>query len=132
MPVDPRQLIGGEVEAVDRVERLVEASCSTVRAPISAEVTRGSRNTQAIAICARLWPRASAMSLSARTCAMVCSVISDPAKEPFLAARASFGTPLRYLFDSSPWASGEKAMQPTPSSASVPSSSSSIQRLSIE
>ena len=31
-----------------------------------------------------------------------------------------------------PWASGEKAMQPTPVSPSTSSSSSSIQRLSIE
>ena len=38
------------------------SSWSTVRAPISAEVTRGSRSTQASASWARLWPRFSAMA----------------------------------------------------------------------
>ena len=40
--------------------------------------------------------------------------------------------PLRYLFVSIPWASGEKAMQPVPVSPRTSSRSSSIQRLSIE
>src|SRR3954447_19203861 len=42
------------------------SSCATVRAPMSAEVTRGSRSTQAIAICAIVCPRDSASSFSAR------------------------------------------------------------------
>ena len=40
--------------------------------------------------------------------------------------------PFRYLSVSIPCASGEKPMQPTPSSPSVSSSSGSIQRLSSE
>ena len=48
------------------------------------------------------------------------------------AAREPSGIPLRYLLVSMPWASGEKAMQPTPVSPSTSSRSSSIQRLSIE
>ena len=40
--------------------------------------------------------------------------------------------PSRYLSVSIPWASGEKTMQPIPSSPRVSSSSGSIQRLSSE
>ena len=48
------------------------------------------------------------------------------------AARELAGIPLRYLSVSIPWASGENAMQPTPSSPSASSSSCSIQRLRSE
>ena len=48
-------------------------------------------------------------------------------------AREPSGTPSRYLPVSIPWASGENAMQPAPTSSRVSSSPSvSIQRLSIE
>ena len=47
-------------------------------------------------------------------------------------ARESAGTPSRYRSVSMPCASGENAMQPTPSSPRVSSSPSSIQRFSIE
>ena len=47
-------------------------------------------------------------------------------------ARDPAGIPFRYLSVSIPCASGEKPMQPTPSSPSVSSSSGSIQRFSIE
>jgi hypothetical protein len=46
--------------------------------------------------------------------------------------REPSGMPSRYLSVSIPWARGEKTMQPSPSSASVSSSSASIQRFSIE
>ena len=66
--------------------------------------------------------RPSASSLSS-------SVDSD---FPWL-ARDPSGTPSRYLPVSIPWASGEKAMQPAPTSSRVSSRPSvSIQRLSIE
>jgi hypothetical protein len=47
-------------------------------------------------------------------------------------AREPPGIPFRYLSVSMPWASGENAMQPTPSSPSASRRSGSIQRLSIE
>ena len=50
------------------------SSCSTLEAPISAEVTRGSRSVHAIAICASDWPRRRAISASARTRARFSSV----------------------------------------------------------
>lgn len=43
------------------------STCSTLLAPIKAEVTRPSRNTQARAICARLCPRSAARSFSCLT-----------------------------------------------------------------
>jgi hypothetical protein len=49
-----------------------------------------------------------------------------------LAARVPSGTPPRYLSVSRPWASGEKTIDPTPSSSIASSRSGSIQRLSIE
>ena len=55
-------------------------------------------------------------------------VDSEPPRE----ARESAGIPSRYRSVSMPWASGENAMQPTPSSPRVSSSPSSIHRLSIE
>ena len=66
--VDLGQLVGGEVERC-RARRRSASSCSTLLAPISAEVTRGSRSTQASAICASVWPRRCAISFSARICA---------------------------------------------------------------
>ena len=46
-------------------------------APISAEVMPPSRSTQASAICAKVCPRAAAMSFSACTLATVASVIAS-------------------------------------------------------
>src|SRR5882724_9383564 len=43
------------------------SSCSTLRAPIRAVVTRWSRSTQAMAICASVCPRPRAISFNART-----------------------------------------------------------------
>ena len=90
------------------------SSCCTVRAPTSAEVTRGSRIVQASAICARDCPRARAMSLRARTRARFASPSHRRSSEVPRAARASGGTPSRYLSVSMPCASGENAMQPIP------------------
>ena len=47
-------------------------------------------------------------------------------------AREPAGMPFRYLPVSTPWASGENTMQPTPSRPSTSSSPPSIQRFSIE
>ena len=54
--------------------------------------------------------------------------------EPSWLAREPFGIfPFRYRSESIPWASGEKPMQPIPSSPSASSTPSvSIQRFSIE
>ena len=41
------------------------SSCLALDAPISAEVIRGSRSTQEIAICASVWPRPEAIPLRA-------------------------------------------------------------------
>ena len=82
------QLVGGEVE-VARARRALSSSCSTLLAPISAEVTRGSRRTHAIAICASVWPRPAAISLSARTRRQVLLGEEALVQEAALAARAS-------------------------------------------
>src|SRR5262249_46614259 len=108
------------------------SSCSTLEAPPRADVTRESRNTQAMAIWASDCPRAEASSFSARTLAIASSVIRSGENDVFSLAREPSGMPCRYLSVSIPCARGEKAMQPTPSSASTSSSPSSIQRLSIE
>ena len=50
------------------------SSWATLLAPISTEVTRGSRKAQAMAICARDWPRPWAMSLRARMRARLSSL----------------------------------------------------------
>ena len=94
-------------------------------------VTRGSRSVHAIAICASDWPRRCAISFSARTCLTASWSIFSVRNRPS-AARLSSGMPFRYLSVSMPWASGENAIQPTPSSPRTSSRSSSIQRLSNE
>ena len=68
MPVDRLELVVGEVEAVEGAEVLLELA-RPLEAPISADVTRGSRRAQASAIWARLWPRPAAISFSDRTLA---------------------------------------------------------------
>ena len=75
----------------------LSSSCSTVRAPISAEVMRGSRSTQAIAICASVWPRPWAISLSARTRLRFSSVRKLSFRNVPSAAREFSGTPSRYF-----------------------------------
>ena len=85
---------------------------------------RGSRSAQASAICASDWPRARAISLSARTFAERWSVSRSGDSEPSRLARESGGMPSRYRSVSMPCASGENAMQPTPSSPSTSSSPS--------
>ena len=55
-----------------RASRLV-SSCSTDEAPMTAEVTRGSRSAHCSASWASFWPRPSAISLSRRTCRRVAS-----------------------------------------------------------
>ena len=99
--------------AASRAARL-SSSCATLLAPISTDVTRGSRNAHANAICASVWPRASAISLSARTWVRVCSVSRSGESDASRDAREPSGMPSRYLPVSIPWASGENAMQPTP------------------
>ena len=63
--VDLLELVGVEVEASSAATFC--SSWATLLAPSSAEVTRGSRRAQAIAICASVWPRRRAISFSART-----------------------------------------------------------------
>ena len=109
-----------------------DSSCSTLDAPTSVDVMRGSRSVHASASCARVWPRLRATLFRARIFSIAVSVISFGDNEPSRLAREPSGIPWRYLSVSIPWASGEKPMQPAPSSSSVSSSSGSIQRLSIE
>ena len=68
----------------------------------------------------------------ARTWARLSSVRRSGDSDLPCAARDPSGTPFRYLDVSRPWASGENAMHPIPSSSRVSSSSASIQRFSIE
>src|SRR5271165_6012358 len=51
------------------------SSCATLLAPMSTEVTRGSRSAQDSASWASDWPRDAAISASARTCTRVRSEI---------------------------------------------------------
>ena len=111
---------------------MFSSSCATLDAPMSAEVTRASRSVQASAIWASVWPRRAAISFSARIFASASSVSEFGESELGRLAREPSGMPSRYLSVSMPCASGEKTMQPTPSSPSASSSSGSIQRLSIE
>ena len=93
---------------------------------------RGSRSVHASAICASDCPRLRAISFSARIFASAWSVSRSGESDVFAAAREPAGIPSRYLSVSIPCASGEKPMQPTPSSPSVSSSSGSIHRFSSE
>src|SRR5659263_747254 len=101
-------------------------------APTSADVTRGSRSVHATAICASVWPRRRAISVSARTLPSVSSLIMSVVMKTPRLARDPSGTPCRYRSVSSPWASAENTMQPAPTSASASSSPFSIHRLNIE
>ena len=66
------------------------------------------------------------------TLAILSGVISSGRKKPCgLEAREPLGMPRRYLSVNNPCASGENAMQPMPSCASVFSRPSSIQRLNM-
>ena len=79
------------------------SSCSTLLAPSSAEVTRGSRSAQAIASCASVWPAAPAISFSAAHALEV--LLGDHAPRRSAVprrTRESSGTPSRYLSVSSP------------------------------
>ena len=67
------------------------SSWSTLLAPTSADVTRSSRSTQAIASCARDWPRLVAMSCSARTRARFSSLRYSGRSEPLRAPRGALG-----------------------------------------
>ena len=80
------------------------SSCSTLEAPISVEVMRGSRSVQASASWARLWPRPAATSFSARTFASVSSV-EQVGRERLVAARP------RALRDSVQVAVGQQALR---------------------
>ena len=121
----------GEKSSRSSVARFC-SSCATLLAPTSVEVTRASRSVQASAIWASDWPRPTAIPSSARSRETVSSVIDSGASESFRLAREPSGIPSRYLSVSRPCASGEKTMQPTPSSPSASSRSGSIQRLSSE
>ncbi len=124
--------VSSAVKPVRAAAARLSSSWATEDAPTRAEVTRSSRSTQEIASWASDWPRPAAISLSARTWASVDSLSWPRDSEPSRDAREPSGTPFRYFDVSTPCASGENAMQPTPRSPSVPSSSSSTQRLIIE
>ena len=78
-----------------------------------------SRSTQAIAIWARVWPRRSAMALSARMCSMARSLRNSWRSDLPWVARLPSGMPFRYFAVSMPWASGVKAIEPMPRSFRV-------------
>src|SRR5450830_1185786 len=108
--------------------------CAALLAPISVEVMRSSRSTQASAICASVWPRRLAISFRPRTRSRLASLKCDDSNEPppGRLTRASAGTPFKYLSLRMPCASAVKVMQPMPSWPSVSSRPSvSIQRFSI-
>jgi hypothetical protein len=64
-------------------------------APMSVDVTRGSRSVQASASWASDWPRPRAISFSARARSRLSSVSIEREKEPPRAARESSGIPSR-------------------------------------
>ena len=70
------------------------SSCSTLLAPITVEVTRGSRSDHAKAICASVWPRSPAISLSARILARVSSFSQARSSDPAWLARDPTELPL--------------------------------------
>ena len=78
------------------------SNCSTLDAPISAAVIRGSRSVQAIASCASVWPRRAAISFSAQIFASDWSLIRSGESEPRRLALEPFGIPSRYLSVSIP------------------------------
>ena len=73
----------------------LSSSCSTLDAPISADVTRGSRSVQAMAIWASVWPRLEAIRFSARMCFRFWSLSQLFSSDLPCAARESAGTPFR-------------------------------------
>ena len=83
-----------EISRLSSTARL-SSSCLTLLAPISTEVTRSSRSTQASASWASDWPRAWAISLSRRMCASASSVSSEGSSDLPWAARESSGMPSR-------------------------------------
>ena len=103
------------------------SSCSTLLAPTSAEVTRGSRSARQ-AQAARGSGRGRGDLVQGAQLLATSSVRRSGDSVLCCVARDPFGMPSRYLSVSIPCASGEKTMDPIPSSPSVSSSSSSIQR----
>src|SRR5690606_30294385 len=83
--------------------------CSTRDAPTRTLVTCGSLRIQAMAIWAKVWPRALAISFSLRTFSRVSaeSLLLASSSPQRRAARDSPGMPPRYLSVRIPWARGE-------------------------
>ncbi len=86
---------------------------------MSAEATTGSRSTHWIANCASVCPRSLAMTSSPRRVASALSVRRRPPSDQRCCERSALPSP-RYLFVSSPWASGVNAIAPSPSFSRTP------------
>ena len=72
------------------------SSWATLLAPTRAEVTTGRRSTHRSAICARVWPRACAISFSLRACSTFSGVTCSGRRKPWaFDARESVGMPAR-------------------------------------
>ena len=119
--VDLGELVVGEVELRERSES-ESSSCATLEAPTSVEVMRGSRSVHASASCASDLAAPLRELVRARGSSPASPRSAGPARASvFAAAREPAGIPSRYLSVSIPCASGEKPMQPTPSSPSASS-----------
>ena len=98
--------------------------CSGRDAPMITLVS-GPRRFQRSAICASVWPRFSAMALSAFILSMGALLTRSAFKNYDFVAREPSGMPWRYLFVKSPCASGQNAIEPAPSLSRTPHSHSS-------
>jgi hypothetical protein len=83
------------LNSVLRTAARLSSSCATLEAPMSDDVTRGSRSVHAIAICASDWPRSRAMSFSARTWPRFSSDRKSRASDLPCVAREPSGIPSR-------------------------------------
>ena len=110
---------------------MFSSSCSGREAPISADVTTGSRSTHWIASCASVCPRSFAMTSRPRRVASPFGDSVARGSDERFCARSAVPSP-RYLSVSRPCASGVKAIAPMPSCFSTPVRPSSTQRLRIE
>ncbi len=109
------------------------STCLTLDAPISALVMPGKRSVHASAICASVWPRAFAISSSARSAASRSGVrfFATQSRPHFCAARLSSGIPSRYLSVNNPLASGLNGITPVPARTVCGSKSHSMRRPSM-
>ena len=107
------------------------SSWATLLAPTRVDVTRGSRSVQASASWAMVGRAVRPLSRRARTFQGLLGELGGD-RGSRLAGPRALGHPVEIGSVSSPWARGEKTMQPTPRSPSVCTSPYSGHRLKRE